>query len=74
MKQVIIKKVYTYFDKEEQKKFRKWLIDANLRLGDISYKLCISYNYLYYIINGKRPVTNKLLKELDKLGYKTNNF
>lgn len=69
MKQKTITKTYLYFDEDEKKKFKKWLIDKNLFLGVVADKLEVSSAYLWLVINGQREVTKKLKEKLEALGY-----
>lgn len=69
MKQKTITKTYLFFDEDEKKKFRKWLIDKNLYLGLVADKLEVSSAYLWLVINGHREVTKKLKEKLEALGY-----
>ena len=69
MKQKTIIKTYLYFDEDERKRFKKWLIDKNLSLGIVADKLEVSSSYLWLVINGQREVTKKLKESLEALGY-----
>ena len=63
-------KTIKFFDTEDTKKFRKWLIDNDLTMGGLADKLNVSYVYLYVVINGSRALTKKLEEKLAALGFK----
>ena len=63
-------KTIKFFDREDEKKFRKWLIDNDLTIGDVADKLNVSYVYLHVVINGNRALTKKLEEKLNNLGFK----
>ena len=68
---VIIKKYYR-FDKEEKKRFKKFLIDSGLKSYQFAEKCGVSMSYLTFIINGERNITPKLKKIFEENGYEVN--
>lgn len=63
-------KTIKFFDTEDNKKFRKWLIDNDLTIGDVADKLDVSYVYFHVVISGNRALSKKLEEKLNNLGFK----
>ena len=59
-----------FFDNAERKHFKIWLIENSTMQEEVAKKLNISETYISLVLTGKRAVTDKFLKGLEKLGYK----
>lgn len=68
---VVVKKTY-YFDENDKKKFKIWLIQNSLTYTKIAESLGVSVSYLNQIINGTKPLNDKIIFELNRLGFKLN--
>lgn len=53
------KNIY-YLDEEDKKKIKTYLIENDLKHSDLCLKLGISYTYLSLMLNGVRPVSDKV--------------
>ena len=61
---------YLYFDEKDRKRFRVWLIQENLDQNEVAKRLNVSTTYFSLVLTGKRVLTDKIIKGLEKLGYK----
>ena len=60
---------YLYFDEKDRNRFRVWLIQENLDQNEVAKRLNVSTTYFSLILTGKRVLTDKIIKGLEKLGY-----
>ena len=68
---VVIKKTY-YFDENDKKRLKIWLIQHSLTYTKIAESLGVSVSYLNQIVNGTKPLNDKTIFELNRLGFKLN--
>lgn len=66
MKVVETKKYY--LDIEDKKKVKKWLIDNEMTLVGLADKLEISLSYVGLLMNGQRPINEKIFTKLNDMG------
>ena len=62
MKEVIIRKLYC--DEYDRKLFVLYCKNWNTSLRELAKEFDVSASYLSAVLNGKKPVTDKLKKEL----------
>ena len=63
-------KVSYYFEKQDRKEFKKWLVDNDLTQQDFA-KICgVSVSFINSLIHGKRPITQHTIKVFGDNGYK----
>lgn len=63
-------KVSYYFEKQDRKEFKKWLVDNDLTQQDFA-KICgVSVSFINSLIFGKRPITQHTIKVFGDNGYK----
>ena len=63
-------KTSRYLEAEDKAKFYQFLEEHDLRIGEVAYKLNVSYVYLTVILNGKRAFTKKLEDKLSAIGFR----
>lgn len=65
-----INKTTMYVDAEERKKMVLYFASIDIySYTQLSSLLGISLTYMSLIMNGKRPITEKIMKKLKRLGY-----
>ena len=65
-----INKTYMYVDAEERKKMVLYFASIDIyTYAQLSSELGISLQYMSLIMNGKRPITENIKKQLKRLGY-----
>jgi len=64
-----VNKVNYTFEKEDETNFKVWCIKNRLRIKEVAAKLNITYPYLHDILKGKRNASEKLIKQMAKLGF-----
>ena len=65
-----ITKTTMYVDAEERKKMVLYFASIDIySYNQLSSLLGISLTYMSLIMNGKRPITEKIMKKLKRLGY-----
>jgi predicted transcriptional regulator len=69
MKQITKTTTELYFDEASKEQFKQWLYNNHLTMGEVADKLDISWTYLSFIINGKRPITRALQEKFRRIGY-----
>lgn len=62
-------KIYYYFEEKEKGLFTDFLWESRNSMGDFAEMCGISIAYLSLIVNGKRAISEELLKEFEKNGF-----